>query len=88
MKQEGMVLTRVETEEYFNEYIADLELEDYLTLNFTQNAIAPTSITHCSGSKRSKINICLPIDYSEGRINGVMHHEIGTHYLRKLNDKL
>ena len=35
MKQEGMVLTRVETEEYFNEYIADLELEDYLTLNFT-----------------------------------------------------
>jgi len=29
----------------------------------------------------------LPIDYSEGRIMGVMHHEIGTHFVRKFNDK-
>jgi len=29
----------------------------------------------------------LPIDYSESRIWGVMHHEIGTHYLRKLNER-
>ena len=33
-KMEGEVLSREETEECFNTYIADLELEEYLVLNF------------------------------------------------------
>ncbi|CDW88508.1 UNKNOWN [Stylonychia lemnae] len=87
IEREGRLLTREETEESFQNYIAELELEEYLALNFTSNAIAPTSITHSNNGKKSKINICLPIDYSEGRIQGVMHHEIGTHFVRKFNDK-
>eukprot|EP00347_Sterkiella_histriomuscorum_P022540 403338105 len=85
--QEGRLLTREETELYFKNYIGELGLEEHLALNFTHNAIAPTSITHGMNGKKSKINICLPIDYSEGRILGVMHHEIGTHFVRKFNDK-
>ncbi len=34
------------------------------------------------------MNIKLPIQYREGRMMGVLHHEIGTHFLRKYNDKL
>ena len=38
-KQEGEILTKEETAKYFNDYIEDLELEDYLTLNFTTNGV-------------------------------------------------
>jgi hypothetical protein len=28
----------------------------------------------------------VPIEYREGRITGVLHHEIGTHFLRRFNE--
>ena len=83
---EGDQLTQEETEDFFNEYIKELNLQEFLTLKFTPHAIAQTAINHCSG-KRSKIIIQQPVDYTESRIWGVMHHEIGTHYLRRLNER-
>lgn len=83
---EGEIISQQQTEDFFNLYIKELELEEYLSLKFTLNAIAPTAINHSSG-KKSKIIIQLPIDYTEQRIWGVMHHEIGTHYLRRQNDR-
>ena len=40
IKQEGRILTREETEKHFMNYIKDLNLEEYLTLNFTPNAVS------------------------------------------------
>ncbi len=57
-------------------------------MNFQENKVAPTSVTHDPKSGKSRINIGLPIEYREGRILGVLHHEIGTHFLRKHNEKL
>lgn len=34
------------------------------------------------------MNIKLPCEYREGRMIGVLDHEIGTHFLRKHNEKL
>jgi hypothetical protein len=31
--------------------------------------------------------VALPIEYREATIEGVFNHEIGTHYLRKYNDR-
>jgi hypothetical protein len=45
-------------------------------------------VTHDLKTGKSKINIGLPIEYREKRILGVLHHEIGTHFLRRYNDKL
>jgi len=45
-------------------------------------------VTHDPKTGKSKINIGLPIEYREGRIIGTLHHEIGTHFLRKHNEKL
>ena len=78
---EGEIISQQETENFFNEYIKELNLEEFLSLKFTPHAIAPTAINHFG--KKSKIIIQVPIDYSENRIWGVMHHEIGTHYLRR-----
>jgi hypothetical protein len=37
---------------------------------------------------KSKITIGIPIEYREHRIKGLLDHEIGTHFLRKFNDKM
>jgi hypothetical protein len=49
--------------------------------------VAPTSVTHDIKSGKSKLNVGLPIEYREDRMSGVLHHEIGTHFLRKYNEK-
>ena len=49
--------------------------------------IAPTSISHDAKRKRTKMNIRLPVEYRTDRIIAMLHHEIGTHFLRKINDK-
>jgi len=84
---EGEILTQEETEQYFMEYLEELEIQDQLVLSFQRNKVAPTSVTHDPKGGKSRINIGLPIEYRRGRIMGVLHHEIGTHYLRKHNEK-
>ena len=69
------------------DYLEDLQIQDEVILQFQRNKVAPTSVTHDPKGGKSKINIGLPIEYREGRIIGVLHHEIGTHYLRKHNEK-
>ena len=54
---------------------------------FCNNAVAPTSVVHDGKTGKSKICISMPIQYRQKRMIGVMHHEIGTHFLRKYNDK-
>jgi hypothetical protein len=85
---EGKILTQEETEKYFMDYLEQLGVTDQVILNFCENKVAPTSVTHDPKGGKSKINIGLPIEYREGRIMGVLHHEIGTHYLRKYNERL
>lgn len=62
-------------------------MADQVVLNFCKNKVAPTSVTHDPKGGKTKINIGLPIEYREGRIMGVLHHEVGTHFLRKYNEK-
>lgn len=87
MNSEGKYLTKEETENYFIDYLQELDILDQIYVNFGENFVSPTSIVH-SNQGKSKVNIKLPIQYVEGRMVGVLHHEIGTHYLRKYNDRL
>lgn len=87
LQTEGPILTKEETERIINEYLEELEIEKLINLNFTKNIIAPTSISHDTKRKKAKMNIRLPIEYRADRMRTVLHHEIGTHFIRKLNDK-
>ena len=46
LQTEGEILTKEETERIINEYLKELEIEKLITLNFTKNIVAPTSISH------------------------------------------
>jgi len=86
-KTGGRVITKEETETYFENYIQEHGLEGCLDIIFSEKTVAPTSVIHDPTGK-SRVVISLPIAYRENTIMGVMHHEIGTHYIRKYNDRL
>ena len=52
-----------------------------------ENTIAPTSIVHNNQDGLSRVLIGLPINYRKTTIEGVLNHEIGTHFIRKYNEK-
>lgn len=44
-------------------------------------------LTNRNGDFIGQLTCALPITYRINSIEGVFNHEIGTHYLRKINDK-
>jgi len=83
----GEALTLTEAKEIFREYINGLNLTSYLRLDFSYNTVSPTTISHGPRNNQSVITIGLPINYRKKRIEGVLNHEIGTHFLRNYNDQ-
>lgn len=59
---------------------------DDFEIKFCYNSISGASITHNRNSK-TYLKIALPIRYSATKILDTLNHEIGTHYVRKYNDK-
>jgi hypothetical protein len=84
---EGRLITdQEETEQIFKSYLEDLNVLETALINFSEKIVAPTSVTYDNYSSKIRINIQVPIEYREGRITGVLHHEIGTHFLRRFNE--
>lgn len=80
-------MSRDETMQVFTEYMEALGFEDTLSVQFKANQVAPTSVTHDPKTGKSRVNIRDPPEYRRGRLLGVIDHEIGTHYMRKYNEK-
>ena len=87
LQSEGEVLTREQTEDIISEYLEDLEVQNMIIINFTKNWVAPTSIVHDTKKKKTRMNIRLPVEYRTDRMKTVLNHEIGTHFIRRVNDK-
>jgi len=63
-----------------------MNLVDFIEVTYSEKTVSTTSVVHDPCGK-SKIVVGLPINYRLNRIKGVMDHEIGTHFLRKANDR-
>lgn len=79
---EGPVITREELTTRIHTYLKRVGLEDQVSLRFSTSHIARTSV------HKREIFIRLPIDHRDLSLEGVLHHEIGTHLLRNINDEL
>jgi hypothetical protein len=69
------------------DYINELEFTEQLQLNFQVRQVAPTSVNYDPKTGKSKVNIRLPCKYRTRTIMGVLDHEIGTHFLRRYNER-
>jgi len=65
-----------------------MDFTEHLSINFQVRQVAPTSVTYDPKSGKNKVNIRLPCKYRRGGIMGVIDHEIGTHFLRRYNERL
>jgi len=80
-------VSREETMTVFTDYMEALGFEELLSVQFKANQVAPTSVTHDPKTGKSRVNIRDPPEYRRGRLYGVIDHEIGTHYMRKFNER-
>ena len=82
----GHYITIKETKQYLDKYLKYLNLHKKITYKFLQDRISPTSVIHKKNGE-TEILIKLPIKYRRKTILDVLNHEIGTHCVRKHNDK-
>jgi hypothetical protein len=78
---EGPLIGRDEVVARINEYLKELGLEKTVLIRFSKSQISRTHVDDTS------LNIRLPIEYRSLSFQGVLDHEIGTHILRRLNEK-
>lgn len=70
----------------FDDYLSAMGVKKYISYRFTENKICPTTIIH-KPKGRAEIVVGLPVQYREHYIICLLNHEIGTHFLRKHNDR-
>lgn len=71
----------------FTKYVEDLDFQEFCSVAFKPNQVAPTSVTHDPKSGKTRVNIREPPEYRRGRILGVLDHEVGCHFMRKHNER-
>ncbi|MEO8581606.1 MAG: tyrosine/phenylalanine carboxypeptidase domain-containing protein [Patescibacteria group bacterium] len=79
---EGPIITREEVESILHEYIKENKIEQHFKVTFTRNVVSRTAMD------QDEMKIRLPIEYRKHAFQGILNHEIGTHYFRTLNDRL
>ena len=67
-------------------YLKQHNLNEFITYKFDSNRITPTCVVHNKNGK-TEIILKTPVYYREHRILDLLNHEIGTHCIRKFNDR-
>lgn len=78
---EGDLLSKSVVQEQISQYIQEEHVDDSIRLEYSREAISRTSIVD------SVLRVRQPMMYREHSLVGVLRHEVGTHYLRTLNDR-
>lgn len=78
--------TEEEITEEYAKYVKELDVENSLNLVFTDKIVSSASCLY-KGKGKWAILVSLPIQHREKRVLSLFHHEIGTHYVRKFNER-
>jgi hypothetical protein len=63
-----------------------MKLKNSIKYEFSEETISPTTIIHKPNGK-ANIIIGIPIEYRKDYVQCLLNHEIGTHFLRKYNER-
>ena len=83
----GNPIKKSETSEKIDAYLLQHNLSKNITYRFDTNRITPTCVVHNKNGK-TEIILKTPVSYREHRILDLLNHEIGTHCIRKYNDRV
>ena len=77
---EGKILSKEDVLASIENYLSKLNLQNSMEVTFSKNFVARTSV------HLNQIHVRLPIEHREKTLSSILNHEIGTHYLRNLNE--
>mmetsp|Transcript_13636 Transcript_13636/g.25735 ORF Transcript_13636/g.25735 Transcript_13636/m.25735 type:complete len:347 (+) Transcript_13636:1943-2983(+) len=83
----GELLDEEQTRSAFADYLAIHGIQGNLEIAFKNDAIAPTAISSSNKNQTITVLVQTPIVYRRGLIPGVLHHEVGTHLIRSMNER-
>jgi len=83
----GEIINVDQAKDIFNEYIKELGIEEFISLKFSYNTVSNATTTHEAQTGKSVLTLGLPMDYRRKQFLDMLNHEIGTHFLRKYNDR-
>lgn len=78
---EGEVMTKEEVEQELLSYIKLNNIDNQFKFQFSRKVVSRTSMDE------DLMTIRLPVDYRKKSFLGILHHEIGSHYFRRLNER-
>ncbi|KAK7498843.1 hypothetical protein BaRGS_00009935 [Batillaria attramentaria] len=81
----GRVLTRVQILSLVRRYLKKEDLESEIQVNLSEDLLSRGSMTQKKG--RPQLNVRV-FNLRENWCDGLLRHEIGTHYLRSCNNRL
>lgn len=81
-EMEGELMEKKDVSQKIHEYLEMHGLERKVRVYFTQKAIARTLVDG------TDLYIRIPFDYRQDGFIGVLDHEVGTHILRRINDRI
>eukprot|EP01028_Stygiella_incarcerata_P011414 TRINITY_DN644_c2_g1_i2.p1 TRINITY_DN644_c2_g1~~TRINITY_DN644_c2_g1_i2.p1 ORF type:complete len:420 (-),score=95.61 TRINITY_DN644_c2_g1_i2:2122-3276(-) len=76
----GRLLTTEESVDFLKMYIRNHGLESDLGVELVEKQVSPTVL------KKNCVSVRVPVQYRRGTVMGVCNHEIGTHFLRRVNE--
>lgn len=78
---EGHILNQEQVATAIEQYLERLGLAKSMNVRYSRGFIARTSVY------KHTINVRLPIEHRQKSLQSTLDHEIGTHYLKTLNDE-
>jgi len=77
---EGPLLSSEQASEATQKYLEKNGIDQQVRVRFSTNAISAASM------KGNLLTFRMPITQREKRMSGTLHHELGTHFFRSMND--
>lgn len=66
-------------------YLEQLGLNEYVEIKLEANCLSRTTVGFFKD--KAVLKLRTPLEYNRVSLEGVLHHEVGTHILRRLNHK-
>ncbi|XP_064640790.1 putative tyrosine carboxypeptidase MATCAP2 [Lineus longissimus] len=80
----GRLLSKAEIHTFAREYLKKERLEDKVFINLSEDLVSRGSMTRVKG--RPTLNVRVD-NVREHWMDGLLRHEVGTHYIRSLNNR-
>lgn len=78
---QGQKISKEQVDRGIKEYVTPYTFRKDVVVRFSPYFLARTSMTGYT------INVREPVEYKEQSFTGMLHHEIGTHLLRRMNEE-